>query len=70
MKSLKFLGKIILSNFIKKIPHERQKEIRKTINPSKICDLCLSNYKHQTIFGQILCSRCYNEYRNEQTSNI
>ena len=64
MKGLEFLGSVLASSVLKKIPYERQKQIRKTLNPERICDLCLADYKHQTKDGQRLCSRCHLEYGN------
>jgi len=64
MKGLKFIGSMLVSSLVKKIPFAKQKEIRKTLNPERICDLCLADYKYQTKDGQRLCSRCYLEYGN------
>ena len=65
MKGLTYLGKLISSYIGNKIPHEKQKLIRLEINPDKICDWCLSDYKHQTRDGKMLCYRCYSEYKNK-----
>jgi hypothetical protein len=65
MKGLKFIGNMLVSSLVKKIPFEKQKEIRKTLNPERICDLCLADYRFQTKDGQTLCSRCFIEYGNE-----
>jgi protein-arginine kinase activator protein McsA len=65
MKGLRFIGSMLVSSFVKKIPFEKQKEIRKTLSSERICDLCLADYKHQTKDGQRLCSKCFIEYGNE-----
>ncbi len=65
MKGLIYLGKFIGSYIGNKIPHERQKLIRARINPNKICDWCLGNYKYQTKDGKMLCSKCYVQHGNE-----
>jgi hypothetical protein len=65
MKGLRFIGSMLVSSLVKKVPFEEQKEIRKTLNPERICDLCLADYKFQTKDGQRLCSKCFIEYGNE-----
>jgi len=44
------------------ISREIEIKIRKKLNPSKICDWCLSDYKHQTKRGSKLCGKCYEDY--------
>ena len=46
----------------KPISREIEIKIRKKLNPSKICDWCLGDHKHQTKRGSKLCGECYEEY--------
>ena len=46
----------------KPISREIEIKIRKKLNPSKICDWCLSDHRHQTKRGSKLCGECYEEY--------
>ncbi len=47
--------------------HFLSKHIRKTIkNIEHICDNCLSDRKHQTKDGKMLCDKCMKEYMNEK----
>jgi rRNA maturation endonuclease Nob1 len=64
MKGLDMLGRVISNTLNVKLSHKRQKEIRRTINPERICDWCLKDYSRQTREGHKLCSRCFIEYGN------
>ena len=46
----------------KPISREIEIKIRKKLNPSKICDWCLSDHEHQTKRGSKLCGECYEDY--------
>ena len=46
----------------KPISREIEIKIRKKLNPSKICDWCLSDHPHQTKRGSKLCGECYEDY--------
>ena len=46
----------------KPISREIEIKIRKKLNPSKICDWCLSDHTHQTKRGSKLCGECYEDY--------
>jgi protein-arginine kinase activator protein McsA len=52
----------IIKQITRPITREIQMKIRKKLNPSKICDWCLSDYAHQTKRGSKLCGECYEEY--------
>ena len=65
MKGLVYLGSLIRSYTDNEIPRAKQKSIRKKINPLKICELCLSDYKHQTRSGLMLCDKCHKEVLKE-----
>jgi hypothetical protein len=46
------------------LSREEQKKIRKQLNPHKMCDLCLNDYRHQAKDGTLLCEVCYRERKN------
>lgn len=67
MKGLEYLGKIFKS-YTKSgsLTRDISKEIRRNINPEKICSRCLNDYQHQTKDGEMLCNQCYEEYKNNK----
>jgi len=48
----------------KYLTREEQKKIRKQLNPHKMCDLCLNDYRHQAKDGTLLCEECHQERKN------
>lgn len=42
------------------------REIRKRINPKKICDLCLRDFTTQTKDGKMLCDTCAKKAYEQQ----
>jgi protein-arginine kinase activator protein McsA len=52
----------IIEMITKPISREIGIKIRQKLNPSKICDWCLSDHKHQTKRGSRLCGECYEDY--------
>jgi protein-arginine kinase activator protein McsA len=64
MRGLKELGSLLTSAIDGRLSRDKQKLIRKKINPSRICDWCLEGYTRQTQHGDLLCTKCYIEYRN------
>lgn len=64
-KGLTLLGSIFKrdKDKTKYLTRDEQKKIRTYINPGRLCDLCLNEYKHQTKAGTLLCEVCLQERR-------
>lgn len=62
-KGLQMIGSMFRQNKDKPkyLTRDEQMKVRKQINPSTICDLCLNSYKHQTKDGAMLCEVCHQE---------
>ena len=53
----------IQKTLVNSIVREVQYQIRKKINPTKICDWCLADFKYHTDKGGQLCENCYDDHK-------